>query len=359
MISCIKYCFIFLFLFSSVCHSTPGWESEIDKQYMNLNYKLYTKNNKAKDLMSNWGGDSKRLKKAAELLNEVVTEDPLFAPAYVQIARFYSRAGMLPNNKIKKDALIAMEKVLFTALEIEPNYGYAHAMMALTKTKQMNLNEAESSITKAEKSGTTYPYLKSLKSDLLLKQKRYKEAVKVATSGFNDYINQPHIATGYIDTTISALRKIRGSESDDQEEYWHKKNIEIRPTAWAHGNYSNFLFYSRQDFTESLKYAEKAIAIRDYPVARIMQSLSHYAIWYELDKSPETKEQARLHLMNAKDAYGNTEAILKKINSKKFLRLHVKIFNYDLQIKNSKRALDKGRITQKKYEEILAGYHVR
>ena len=247
-----------------------------------------------------------------------------------------------------------MEKYLLLALEINPDYGYAYAMMGFTKMKSGQLDEANKYFIKAEKTGTTYPYLKSQRAELLLKMKKPEEAIKMGTEGFYEYLNQPKIAVGYTTIIIYATQKIRNGA--DQQEFWQKKRLEIDPSAWSLGDYSRFLLYVKQDYDKSIEYAEKALKKMNYGMGRLYLAAAHYGKWEQLDKVPGQKKQAHSHFMKAQDIFPDTDLLLKKIYTSKLINVYIKILNYNIKLKNAKKDLDRGSITKAKFDEIASEF---
>ena len=341
-------------MISYVVNASNDWISEVDKKYININYDLYEKTMKAKSLLSNSNGDTALLEETTVLLNNVLQTDPNFAPAYVQVARLYSKLGQQPGNKISEEALIAMEKYLLIALEKEPDYGYAYAMMGFTKMKANKLDEAQEYYLKAEKTGTKYPYLKSQNAELLLKKGMPEESLKLASEGYYEYLNQPDIAAGYATIAINATFKIR--DSADQQEFWQKKRIEAQPdVAWYLGDYSRFLLYVRHDYDSAIKYAEKALEIMDYGKGRQYLALAYYGKWAKLGEDPSTKEEAITYFQNAISIYPVSSDLLSSISrNRKFFKLYTKLLNYKFKVDNAKQDLAQGKITQDKYDELTS-----
>ena len=348
------YSALLIMAVSCVVNASNDWVSEIDKKYVNINYDLYEKTMKAKSLISKAKGDTDLLGEATTLINNVLQADPDFIPAYVQAARLYSKLGHLPGNKISEQALAAMEEYLTVALDKEPEYGYAYAMMGFTKMKANELDEAEKYYLKAEETGTKYPYLKSQRAELLLKNGKPQEALQLASEGYYENLSQPSIAAGYATTAIQATFKM--SNSADEQESWQKKRIEVAPdVAWFLGDYSRFLLYVRHDYDSAIEYAEKALEKMDYGMGRQYLALGYYGKWEKLDDDPSTKEEAAKYFEKATLVYPVSDNLLSTISkNRNFFKLYTKLLNYKIKVDNAKQDLQLGIITQDKYDALVA-----
>ena len=342
---------IVLILLTSYVFASDSWVSEVDKNYKNINYNSYLKVMKAKSLMS---GSSSEKKEAAVLLNEVIGVSPNFAPAYVQVARLISK------QNLTKEMIELMENVLNKALLLEPEYGYAMAMMAYTKIRKRELDDAEVYLLKAEKSGTGYPYIKSMWSDLLMRQNKYKEAAEIAIEGFNDYKDNPELATDYIRMIISSLRRIRGNF--DEVDYWYKKRIELKPNvAFFYSSYSSFLIFHKLDFDAAITNAEKAVNIANSNNARRILATALYCKWSSLDDTPNKEFEASRNFKRAISVDTDLDYLLSQMskntykhNTETITPIYIKVLNSKYKIRNAKDDLESGIIEQYEYDSVTS-----
>lgn len=341
----------YIALYASCGFASEQWISEIDQSYKNVDYNLYLKVMKAKSLIP---GNLTELQEAAVLLDEVIKTYPDFAPAYVQVAR------LLSSSQSTKETKDAMESVLDTALKLEPEYGYAMAMMAYTKIRKKELDEAELYLQKADQSGTSYPYLKSMWSDLLLRKGQYKEAAEIAIEGFNDYEDDPVLAANYIKMILGSYRRIQGS-LDDQD-YWYKKRIELRPDiASFHSSYSFFLIYHKHDFDAALIHAEKSVEIESNEVTRRALATALYCKWAVLDDTPNKEYESKQHYNRAMSVDTDFDYLLSQIskniykhNSQTITPIYIKLLNSKIKMGNAKQDLKSGRLQQHEYDALTS-----
>ena len=342
---------IVLIFFSSYVFASESWVSEVDKRYKNIDYNLYLKVMKAKSLIP---GSSSEMKEATKLLNEVINVSPNFAPAYVQVARLIS------NQRLTKEMIKIMESVLNTALILEPEYGYAMAMMAYTKIRKRELDDAEMYLLKAEQSGTGYPYVKSMWSDLLMRKGKYKEATKIAIEGFNDYKDNPELAVSYIKMIISSLRRIKGNF--DELDYWYKKRIELRPNvAFFYFSYSSFLVFHKYNFDAAITNAEKAVNIANSDNARRILATALYCKWSTLDDTPNMEFEATQFFKRATLVDTDLNYLLSQMskntyrhNTKTIMPIYIKVLNSKYKTRNAKDDLESGILKQHEYDLITS-----
>ncbi|AOE49590.1 tetratricopeptide repeat protein [Kangiella sediminilitoris] len=143
--------------------------------------------------------------------------------------------------------------------------------------------------------------------------------------------------------------------------YCHKVVIELdhfdnlKEKAWANGNYSLQLLKAEK-YSEAKEYAENAIALMDYPIARLMLSASYLGLWYEggyqdetlFDKAYETYERNELDPIFELSARMDDIQFFKKLQEKgvdlngydsygSTLLSKSLIYNHELKEKNYER----------------------
>ena len=339
---------------SPCLYATEQWIPEIDRKYQYEYPDLFEKTMKVKLDLTRYAGGTEVLQDASVALKEVLDTNPEFAPAYVQAARLYTRLGMLPGGKVTDEALQVMEELLQAALQIEPDYGYAYAQLAFTYRKMKNLDEAERYLALAEGTGTTFPLLQHEKAAILYARENYAEAIRILKAGFEKYKQQPDIAISYAETIINCAKKLKDPE--DPPEYWYKVAIELKPeNAWPLGNYASYLFYVKNDYAQAAEYGERALEIMDYGMGRYVLAAAYYGLWTELDDIPGRKDEALSYFQKAVALYPDTDEHLKNFQrSRSHFNIFAKLINYNIKVKNARKDLEAGRITQAEHDEQIA-----
>ncbi len=313
--------FILIFSVSQLAYS--DWVSTIDKEYRSRQPDLYDKVQNSKDIIDNNQASRKMNIQAVNILLLVIEEDDKFAPAYVQIARAISNIGYKINNEFSSVSLKSQEEYLKIALDIEPDYDYALALMGYTQMFKNNLNSAADYYDHASKVDSGYPYLRSQLAQLQTRFGNYEAAIKIATVAYEENKDNPKIASSMINEIIFALKKMPGKLAE--LDYWHNKRIEIYPEkAWNWGDYANLKLYGFGDHESAIKYSEKALSIMNYEHARFLLAASHYKKWSDYKDNPEKSDEAMKSFRIASQIYPDRQKVIIRISNNSNLANTVK-----------------------------------
>jgi tetratricopeptide (TPR) repeat protein len=267
------------------------WMSEVDKRYQTKSPSMYSRVQDAQVLISGGRTDTSKTLEAIAILHSVISEDKNFAPAYTQLARASSNLGIMPNNRFDPESMEEMEKNLQRALEIEPDYDYAIALMGFAKMFQGDLDAAERYYTRAEEMGSNYPFLLSQRSQLATKRGDYNTALGYAMKAYEQNQGSPGLAESSINEIIFALQKMPGDTLSELEK-WHAKRCELAPTAWNWQAYAGFRLYRIGDYETSIEYGTKALSLMDFGIGRYTLAAAYYKKWSELKKIPSRSSEA-------------------------------------------------------------------
>ena len=168
---------VFFIVFSLTVHAEE-WVSPIDNKYSEKNPELFSNYSQARAILDSWRGQRKKLREADTLLKNVIQNDGNFAPAYREFGRLYIMGGYINNDNFEKDSFNPAEVSILKSIEIEPNYAESYVLLGHLYTNMKRYTDAENALVKAEKIGTNIPWLHLNWADLLIKQKKYEEALK-------------------------------------------------------------------------------------------------------------------------------------------------------------------------------------
>lgn len=309
--------FVALLIISASC--CADWTPEVDKKYQQRSAAEYAKVEKANTLITNASGNTAQTHEAIELLTAVTKKDPNFAPAYVQLGRAALNLGLLPNNRYDADALLTQERFTQKALDIEPNYDYAIALMGFSKMFQGKLDEAEKYYKKAVEMGSSYPFLKSQLAQLSSRRGDNNMALKYALEGYEQNKSTPNLAAGAIGEIISAYQKLPGDTSAEEEK-WYAKRCELVPSAWNWQAYASFLLYRLGDYEKSIEYGKKALSIMNFGVGQYTLAAAYYTKWNDLKDKPTRLDEANDAFKNASAIHPDTRDIIQDFMRNQILR---------------------------------------
>jgi tetratricopeptide (TPR) repeat protein len=136
----------------------------------------------AVDYLDRWRGDREALDAAHERLTELLIDEPEFAPAHVEMARWY-----LMNSQNYLAALRSLER----AEALDPDFPGTFVLRGYIFERQERLDEALVSLDRAEAIGTDNPWLQLNRAAVYEKQGRTAEALALYESVFEAHRDDP------------------------------------------------------------------------------------------------------------------------------------------------------------------------
>ncbi|HQU82492.1 MAG TPA: winged helix-turn-helix domain-containing protein [Pyrinomonadaceae bacterium] len=169
-------------------------------------------------------------KKALEYFQQSLDNDPTFALAYVGLANCYSRIQWMPEKTVKEKTNI-IEGAALKALELDPNLGEAHAVIALNRTYHgWNMKSAAEHFRRAIELSPQYSTGHHWYAEFLAMQGRFEESFReydaalaldplsfaiMSDRAFNYYYAEKY------DQAIEELKKIEQISPDFQRTYYY------------------------------------------------------------------------------------------------------------------------------------------
>lgn len=136
----------------------------------------------AVDFLDRWRGDRQALDAAHERLTQLLIDAPEFAPAHVEMARWY-----LMNSRNYPAALRSLER----AESLDPAFPGTYVLRGYIFERQNRLDEALAQLDRAEAIGTDNPWLLLNRAAVLQKLGRVEEALPLFESVFEHHVDDP------------------------------------------------------------------------------------------------------------------------------------------------------------------------
>lgn len=236
-----------------------------------------TKFNHAVGLLDEYRGDTSALETAGAELDEVLREYPRHAPAYREKARYFIMRGHISSLRFQPGSLEAADSSIKKAIEINPNYAEAFVLRGHLYRLMDRHQDAVGALERAEKLGTTDPWLQNNWADLLIDEGKYDAAAeryrKVSDSKTQ---NKKAMGSAY----EGLIRYYTRVENLDQADEIYRKKIDLEPNAaWGYGNYAQFLLCQRDDYENSITRSRQALNIMNYGVGRYWLAAALYRKW--------------------------------------------------------------------------------
>lgn len=302
--------------------SADEWVSPEDKKYSAKNSALFGKMKQARGLFNQWRGEGILLEQVGVLLNEVLSEDPTFAPALLEAARLlsvYPPGGL--RNKAALASIRSPENAIQKSLELEPNYADAYVLMGYRYKEDGRYEEALTALDKAQAIGTSNPWLLVNRGLILEKQKKYDEALVLFRKVVDSGTSNRKALSAALDEIADTLRK---TKKYDLAHEAYKKAVAFEPeSAWKRGNYSEFLLFEVNDIDGAIKEARTALQLMDYGVGRFALASALYTKWAYALQNGAAVEEAEGYYQEAAALFPDTQSIIKTAKRYEFTRLTV------------------------------------
>ncbi len=192
--------------------------------------------------------------KAAELFNKVIEIDPVFAPAYAELAGLNAHGGAyLVGAEVGGRALA--RKWADKALELDPTLAQTHAVLGWLDSSDWNWSGAEEHYKRAIELNPSNAAAHTWYSQFLASMRRFEEAFAQAQIAMRlgpadpDTITHaafPYLAAGRIDQAIA---------------YWQSV-LELDPNYWGAHTFLGRAYVKKGMYKEGIAALERAIELR-------------------------------------------------------------------------------------------------
>ncbi len=272
----------------------------------------------AVEQLENYRGDSAALESARLQLHTVLEAEPRFAPAHREMARYLIMKGHISGSQFQPGTLEAADAALRKALVINPAYAEAYVLYGHLYRLMGKPGEALAALKKAEKLGTSDPWLHSNWADLLIMQGNYKEAGRryqaVIDSGTKNKKAMGAAFEGLVTYYRDEVGDLKKADSVFRE------RIAFEPdNAWGHGNYAIFLLCTTNDYESAITRSRQALKIMNYGAARFWLAAALYRKW--ATSVVEGPHQDRATYLEAQALLANPGDLMVYTNSCPTLRV--------------------------------------
>lgn len=283
------------------------WISPIDNKYQAANFTLFEQLEAARSQLDIWKGEKDKLAEAYSILERVLKEDPLFAPALREMGRLTIKSAYINNANSDKQKLIAAEKLIKKAIEVEPLYEDAYVLLGHLYTAQGDYPAAVKALGQAAEQGSNSPWLHVNRADVfaklghkLLTVEFYKKAIAM----------EPSDSKAYSAALSGLARYYRNEKNFAEAEAWFQKLLALEPNnAWIWGNYASYLLFDKGDYDQAISNGEKSLAIRDYPVGRYNVAMAYLTKWAGLLEEGYAPAQVQSYYDHAERLYPNLKEL--------------------------------------------------
>jgi len=163
------------------------------------------------------------------------------------------------------------------ALEIDPKYADACVLLGHVYQLMNRLGEGIAALEKAEKLGTTEPWLQLNWAAILIDQGKYEEAAKRYRKVIDSNTpNKKAMVSAFEGLSLyyESIGKL------DEADKIYQKQIAFEPeAAWGYGNYAHFLLCQKDDYEKSIARSREALRIMDYGMGRYWLAAALYRKW--------------------------------------------------------------------------------
>ncbi len=314
----------FLVLLLILCVTSASaefWNSPIDQKYREKSPELFESYDAARILINSYTGRREDLQKAYIMLEVILAKDEQFAPVHREYGRLHLMSGYINYDNYREESLLAAEKSVKRALEIEPHYADAYVLLASVYIAMKEFGYADLSLTSAERIGTESPWLEINWARLLDIQGKYSEALERYQNVIEKGTNNEKAYAGALEGITSTYWKMGDYDSTDTA---YRNQLENNPnSAWIWGNYANFLLFTYQDIDGAIEYAEEALTRMNYGGARFTLGCALFVKWAKLLESSPNKEEAQEYFDRAWAVYPYPEKVLAKTVNHEHLKVLV------------------------------------
>ena len=263
-------------------------------------------------LLDAYNGNGAVLEEARAELYEVQKAHPRYAPAYRETARYMIMRGHINSLQFQPGSLEAADLSLKQALDIDPNYAEAFVLYGHLYKLMGRNQDALRALLKAEKLGSSDPWLQNNWADLLIEDGKFEEAARRYRKVIDSQTKNQK-ATG---TALEGLIKYYTAvgKLNEADEMYQKK-ISFQPDgAWGYGNYAQFLLCRKGEIDGSIAQSRKALAIMDYGVGRYWLAAALYGKWGQ-STLQGTPDMAAKYLVEARALYSDPSEFVRNAGS--------------------------------------------
>ncbi len=309
-------------IISSIARTSAAteWVSPIDTKYSTKNPELFKKVSRAHEIIDAWMGNPEGFDEAYQLLDAVIKSDPTFAPAYPEISRFLIVSGGRDRSlTFGSETIFSPEQALTKVIEMEPDYADAYVLLGHVYTNSRRFEDAKIALAKAEKIGTSIPWLPINRATLLVREKKYDEALELYQRVVDSNTRNRKALSAALDEIADVLRKMKQYPRANTA---YQRAIAYEPrSAWKRGNYSEFLLYEFNEVDGAIKNARKALELMDYGVGRFALAAALYTKWAQLERDNADSVESQKYFREASALYPQVDQVIRRTEKYEYTKI--------------------------------------
>ncbi|GAB3088923.1 tetratricopeptide repeat protein [Lysobacter terrae] len=238
-----------------------------------------------------WMGRPEELQAARTELDTVLAKNPAAVEAYVQYARYFIDSGMINSRQYDPAKLVLAEKSLDHAIALSPNYAPAFVLRGSLYKLQKRPADAKASLQRARSLGSDSPWLALNEAELFLDETKFADALSMCRA----VAKRGNVSDHVLDAAEGCMRDaLRGLGHDDEVDALYRATIKRHPQhPWIRGNYANYLLCAMDKPQAAIEYAQSALELMDYGMARTTLAAALYADWAEKVRKGRASEAER------------------------------------------------------------------
>jgi Tfp pilus assembly protein PilF len=232
---------------------------------------------RATALLDSYRGDGTLLERARYELDSILERDPDFAPAHREYARYYIMAGHISSRRFVPGALEAADASLRRAIEIDPNYSAAYVLAGHLYFLQGKPQQAKEALDRAEKLGSTDPWLYLNRADILESEGDLETAAAIYRQVIASRPPNPKVME---EAYSGLIGYYRAYHRDGDADRTYRELIGYAPdVAWNYGAYATFLLCRTDQHAAAIEQFHIALDKMNYGIARAGLAAALYREW--------------------------------------------------------------------------------
>lgn len=233
--------------------------------------------NLATDLLDQYSGEQASLEQARLELESVLKSNPRSAPAHREMARYFIMRGHMSYQNFQTDALEKADSSIKKAIEINPKFAEAYVLRGHLYRLMKRRGDAIIALEKAERIGTTDPWLQMNWADLLLDEEKYEDAAARYKNVLGSKTTNKKVRISAFEGLIRVYENVNDLDRADET---YRRLLAFNPAgAWSYGNYAQFLLCEKDDYESAIGRAREALSIMDYAAGRHWLASALYRKW--------------------------------------------------------------------------------
>jgi Tfp pilus assembly protein PilF len=245
----------------------------------------------AKMWLNEWSGEGEQLAKAKANLDRVLKANPRNVKARMEMARFHILSGHINYRNFQPGSLDKAAWELQYARQADPNSIDVEVLWAHVLYLRGSSREAVKVLQKVESRGAANPWLYQNWAQALMDLSQWSAAetqLRKAQALYAKTDTQSLRVLRALHENLASVLAHQGKLDEADKEY--RAVLTLDPgSAWAYGNYADFLLFRRARPDAAIAEAEKAIQLMNYGMAGLTLAAARYAKWAQLKREMPTK----------------------------------------------------------------------